>query len=151
MIIHLIVGLTKKILYKMSQYFPKPYKPSGGDINVKLDLSNYAARTDLRNATGIDTSKLASKSDLVSLKDQVDKIDVDKLENVPDDLSNLKSKVDELDIGKLETTPVDLSKQVIQHKMMLLKGLIIMLRSKMLKIKHLILLTYLLKLLLMLK
>ena len=143
MIIHLIVGLTKKILHKMSQYFPKPYKPSGGDINVKLDLSSYAARTDLRNATGIDTSKLASKSDLVSLKDQVDKIDVDKLENVPDDLSNLKSKVDELDIGKLETTPVDLSKQVIQHKMMLLKGLIIMLRSKMLKIKHLILLTYL--------
>ena len=36
--VHLIVGLTKKTLYKMSQYFPKPYKPFGGDINVKVDL-----------------------------------------------------------------------------------------------------------------
>ena len=40
MIIHLIVGLIKKTLYKMSQYFPKPYEPFGGDINVKVDLSN---------------------------------------------------------------------------------------------------------------
>ena len=67
MIIYLIVGLIKKILYKMSQYFPKPYKPFGGDINVKADLSNYATKADLKNATGIDTSKLAAKSDLVSL------------------------------------------------------------------------------------
>ena len=78
MIIYLIVGLIKKILYKMSQYFPKPYKPFGGDINVKADLSNYATKADLKNATGIDTSKLAAKSDLVSLKAEVDKIDVDK-------------------------------------------------------------------------
>ena len=42
MIIHLITGLIKKTLYKMSQYFPKPYKPFGGDINVKVDLFNYA-------------------------------------------------------------------------------------------------------------
>ena len=40
MIIHLIVGLIKKTLYKMSQYFPKPYEPFGGDINVKVDLSH---------------------------------------------------------------------------------------------------------------
>ena len=78
MIIYLIVGLIKKILYKMSQYFPKPYKPFGGDINVKADLSNYATKADLKNATGIDTSKLAAKSDLVSLKAEVNKIDVDK-------------------------------------------------------------------------
>ena len=58
---------------KMSQYFPKPYKPFGGDINVKVDLSNYATKSDLKNATGIDTSKLAAKSDLVSLKAEVDK------------------------------------------------------------------------------
>ena len=50
----------------MSQYFPKPYKPFGGDINVKPDLSKYATKSDLKNATGIDTSKLAAKSDLVS-------------------------------------------------------------------------------------
>ena len=63
----------------MSQYFPKPYKPFGGDINVKVDLSNYATKLDLKNATGVDTSKLAAKSDLASLKAEVDKIDVDKL------------------------------------------------------------------------
>ena len=51
----------------MSQFFPKPYEPFAGDINVKVDLSNYATKADLKNATGIDTSNLAAKSDLVSL------------------------------------------------------------------------------------
>ena len=62
----------------MSHYFPKPYEPFGGNVNVKVNLSNYAAKADLKNATEIDTSKLAAKSDLVSLKAEVDKIDVDK-------------------------------------------------------------------------
>ena len=44
MIILLIAGLIKRILYKMSKYFPKPYEPFGGDINVKVDLSNYATK-----------------------------------------------------------------------------------------------------------
>ena len=48
MIILLIVGLIKKILYKMSQYFPKPYEPFGGNINVKVDLSNYATKDVLK-------------------------------------------------------------------------------------------------------
>ena len=48
MIIHLIAGLIKKTLYKLSQYFPKPYEPSGGDINVKVDLSNYPTKSDLK-------------------------------------------------------------------------------------------------------
>ena len=43
----------------MSQYFPKTYKPFGGDINVKFNLSNYAKKLDLKSATGIYTSKLA--------------------------------------------------------------------------------------------
>ena len=85
----------------MSQYFPKPYEPFVGDINVKVDLFNYASKTDLKNATGIDTSKLAVKSDLVSLKAKVGKLGIDKLESVPANLSNLKSKVDKLDIEKL--------------------------------------------------
>ena len=67
----------------MSQYFPKPYKPFGRNINVKVDLSNYATKTDLKNATGVDTSNLPAKSDLASLKAKTDKIDVDKLETVP--------------------------------------------------------------------
>ena len=50
MIIHLTVGLIKKTFYKISQYFPKPYEPFGGDINVKVHLSNYATNTDLKNA-----------------------------------------------------------------------------------------------------
>ena len=58
MITHLIVGFIKKILYKMSQYFPKPYEPFGGDINVKVDLSNYATKADLKNVMGTDTSGL---------------------------------------------------------------------------------------------
>ena len=66
MIILLIAGLIKKILYKMSQYFPKLYKPFGGDISVKVDLSNYETKADLKNATGTDTSKLTAKSDLAS-------------------------------------------------------------------------------------
>ena len=98
MIIHLIVVLIKKILFKMSQYFPKPYEPFEGDINVKVDLSNYARKADLKNATGTDISKLATKSYLASLKvdkmiDKVDKIDADKLKTVPIDLSKLSNVV----------------------------------------------------------
>ena len=55
----------------MSQYFPKPYEPFGGDINVEVDLSNYATKADLKIATGIDTSKLAANPDLVSSKAEV--------------------------------------------------------------------------------
>ena len=51
MIISLIGGLIKKALYKMIQYFSKPYKPFGGDISVKVDLSNYATKIDLKKAT----------------------------------------------------------------------------------------------------
>ena len=75
-----------------------------------MDLSNSATKSDLKNATAVDTSKLAAKSDLVSLKAEVDKLDIDKFKNVPTNLSNLKSKVDKLDFEKLETTPVGLSK-----------------------------------------
>ena len=73
----------------MSQYFPKPYEPFGGDINVNVYSSYYATKVDLRNATWIDTSKLVAKSNLVSLKAEVDKLDIDKLVPVPVDLSKL--------------------------------------------------------------
>ena len=58
----------------MSQYFPKPYEPFRGDISVKDDLSNYTTKTDLKDATGIDTSNFTLKSNLVSLETEVEKI-----------------------------------------------------------------------------
>ena len=60
MIILVIVGLIKKTLYKTSQYFRKPYKSFGENINVKVDLSNYATKLDLKSATKVDTFKLAA-------------------------------------------------------------------------------------------
>ena len=95
---------------KISQYFLKPCKPFRGDINYKVDLSTYTTKSDLINATGVDTSKFARKFDLASLKSCVDKLDIDKLKNVLNDLSNLKSKVDKLYNDKLAPVPVDLSK-----------------------------------------
>ena len=73
----------------MSKYFPKSYGSFAGDINIQVDLSNYSTRTDLKNTTGIDTSKLAVKSDLANLKDEADKLDIDKLIPVPFDVSKL--------------------------------------------------------------
>ena len=81
----------------MSEYFPEP-KSSGGKVKVELDLSNYATKADLKNATGVDTSDFAKKTDLANLKSDVDKLDIDKLKNVPSGLSNLKSKVDKLEL-----------------------------------------------------
>ena len=110
MIIHLIVGLIKKTLYKMSQYFPKPYEPFRGDINAKVDLSNYAAKTGTKNITHVDTSEFALKTNLANLKTEVDKLDIDRLKNLPSNISKLKTKVNKLDINKLTPVAVDLSK-----------------------------------------
>ena len=77
----------------MSQYFPEPYEPFGGDINVKVDLSNYATKTDLKNISHIDVSSYALKSNLASLKTEVDKLDIDKLTSVPIDLAKLSNVV----------------------------------------------------------
>ena len=57
-----IAGLLKRTLYKMSQYFFKLYEPFGGEIIVKVDFSNNATKADLKKATEVDTSSLASKS-----------------------------------------------------------------------------------------
>ena len=73
----------------MIQYFPKPYEPFGGDINVKVDLFNHGIKFDLKNATGIESSKLAAKSDVIGLKTEVDKLDIGKLKDLPTNLSNL--------------------------------------------------------------
>ena len=55
-IIHLIAGLTKMVLYKNESIISKPYEPFGVDINVKVDLSNYATKADIKNISLVDTS-----------------------------------------------------------------------------------------------
>ena len=55
----------------MSQYFPKPFRSLGRNINVKVDLSNYATKIDLKNATHVDTSRFALKENLASLKTEI--------------------------------------------------------------------------------
>ena len=83
MMIHSIVELVKKILNKfflneiislqMSQYFPKSFRSFGGNIKVKVGLSNYVTKADLKNVTHVDTANFALKTNLASLKTEVDK------------------------------------------------------------------------------
>ena len=87
------VGLIKETCIKMSQYFPKPYWTFGGNFNVKIDLSNYARKTDLKNISHTDTSSFALKPNLASLKTEIDKLDIEKLVPVPVDLSKLSDVV----------------------------------------------------------
>ena len=77
----------------MSEYFPKPLRSFGGNINVKVDLSNYATKTDLNNITHVDTSSFAQKTNLASPKTEVDKLDIDKLVTVPVYSSKLSNVV----------------------------------------------------------
>ena len=77
----------------MSTYYP-PYKSSRNKIKVELDLSNYATKNDLKNITHVDVSSFASKTNLVALKAEVDKIDVDKLKTAPTDLAKLTNAVE---------------------------------------------------------
>ena len=73
-------------------YFP-PYGNSKNEIQVELDLSNYATKSDFRNVTGIDTSWFAKKDDLVHLKSEFDKLDIGKVETSLTDLSKLNNVV----------------------------------------------------------
>ena len=73
----------------MSQYFPKQFRSFGENINVKVDLLNYATKTDLKNVTHIDTSSFALKTNLANLKNEIDKLNIGELAPVPDDLSIL--------------------------------------------------------------
>ena len=78
----------------MSQYFPKPFNSHFGDsIKVKIDLSNYATKTDIKNISHVDTSSFALKTNLANLKTEVDKLDIGKLAPVTVDLSKLSDVV----------------------------------------------------------
>ena len=91
----------------MSQYVPKPYEPFGRDINVKVDLSNYATKADIKNISHVDTSSFALKTNLAYLKTDVDKLDIDKLVPVPVDLSKLS------DLVKNEVVKKDVYDQLV--------------------------------------
>ena len=107
----------------MGQYFPKPFRNFGGNINVKVDLSNYATKIDLKNVTHIDTSSFALKTNLADLRTKVDKLDIHKLEPVPVDLSKL-SDVVKSDVVKktvydklfAEVNNIDISDFVLKTK-----------------------------------
>ena len=107
MIILLTVGLiTKTSLYKVSQYFPKPYELSRESVKFESDPSNYTTKADLKGVWGVDTSN--RKSDLASFKAKVYKIDADNLKTVPVDLSKLSNvaimMLSEVNSIKLSTT-----------------------------------------------
>ena len=73
---------------KISKYYPEPYQPFGGDINVRVDLSSYATKSDIKNISHVDTLSFALKKNLANLKTEVD-----KLVPVPVDLSKLSDAV----------------------------------------------------------
>ena len=85
----------------MSQHFPKPYEAFSGDVKVKVDLSNYGTKGDIENISHVDTSSFALKTNLASLKTEVDKLDIDKLVPVPADLSKLSDVVKTMLLKKL--------------------------------------------------
>ena len=85
----------------MNQHFPKSFKNFGRNINVKVDLSNYATKTDFKNIVHVDTSNFVLKTNLANLKTEVDKLNIDKLVAVPVDLSKLSNVVKNEVVKKL--------------------------------------------------
>ena len=77
----------------MKKHFPKPFRNFGRNINVKVDLSNYATKTDIKNISHVDTSSFALETNVANLKTEVDKLDINKLVPVPTDLSKLSNIV----------------------------------------------------------
>ena len=77
----------------MRQYFPKPYEAYGGDINVRVDLSKYAIKTDIKNISYVNNSIFPLKSTIASLEREVDKLDIDTLVPVSVDVSKLSHVV----------------------------------------------------------
>ena len=76
----------------MSQCFPTPSSHKG-NIKVEIDYSNYVTKKDINDITHVDTSNFALKTNLSSLKTEVDKLEIDKLATVPLDLSKLSNVV----------------------------------------------------------
>ena len=90
-------------------FYPEPDSHVRDKVKVVLDFSKYATRKALEHATGVDTSKLAAKSDFITLKAEVNKLDINELIKFLTGLNNFKTNVDKSNIGKL-TVPKDLKK-----------------------------------------
>ena len=122
----------------MTQYFSKPFRSFGENINVKVGLSNYVIKTDLKNEMHINTSSFALKTNLASLITEVEKLDVDKLAPVPVDLSKL-SDVAKNDVVK-ETVYDKLAAKVsnIGTSDFVLKNLLIIIMTNILLLEGLI-------------
>ena len=122
-IILLTAGLIKNILFYKMSYFPEPHIHSKNKIEVELYFSNYATKSDLKNATIVNTLDFVKKCDSANLKSDTDEFDNGKFKNVPSALNNLKSNLGKLNIDKLILVSVDLSKLSVVEKIMLLKRL----------------------------
>ena len=77
----------------MSKYFPESFRSFGRNVNVKVDLSNYATKTDIKDISHGDTSSFGLKTNLANLKTEVDNLDIDKLVSIPGELSKLGNVV----------------------------------------------------------
>ena len=92
-IIHLIFGYIKKILLFERRYFPEPYTLFKNEIKIEVDLSSYATKSDIKNGTGVASSKFVKKPDLASLKLDIHQLDIEEVETLQVDLSKLGNVV----------------------------------------------------------
>ena len=92
------------------RYYPESDSNISDKVKVVLDFSNYATKKELDHATGIDTSDLAAKKDFAALKAEIEKLEINKLLNVPTGLNGVKKKVNDSDVVKLKPVPVDFKK-----------------------------------------
>ena len=104
-------------------YYPGPDVHIRDKVKVVLDLSNYSTNKELEHATGVNISDLAAKKYFVALNAEVDKLDINKLVDVPTNLKNLKAKVDNIDICKLKTVSVDVKRlsDVVDNEVLFMK------------------------------
>ena len=123
----------------MSRFYAKSFRSFRRNINVKVDLSNYAKKSDIKNISHVDTSSFALK---INLKTQVDKLDIDRLVPVPTDLSKLSNvikndvvkktvydklvtKVNNIDTsGFVLKTKYDTDKSELENKIPSINGLV---------------------------
>ena len=104
-------------------YYP-PYRSSSNNVEVKLDLTNYVTKHDVKNITDVDVSSYATKTNLASLKTKVEKIDTDKLKTVPADLAKLSNVIKNYVVKKadystketsIETQTAGLTKNTVDN------------------------------------